>query len=265
VRVIDIHTHVWPEAVAPAAIESLMSLGTMRNYYDGTVAGLVWSMDANGIDASVTQPVATKASQVRSINDWSASVASDRVITFGAMHPEFEDPAEELARIAGLGFKGIKLHPEHQSFAPDEERLFPIYEAAVANNLTVFFHAGEDEWHPTLHGPPETFANVLDAFPSMRVVLAHLGGFRLWNEVAEKLVGRDVYLDTAYVLGHLPDADFVEIVHAHGAERVLFGSDGPWTDPKSEIAWLKRLPFREGVVEAMLGGNAERLLAESGR
>jgi predicted TIM-barrel fold metal-dependent hydrolase len=265
VRIIDIHTHVWPEAVAPAAIESLMSLGTMTCYYDGTVSGLLGSMGTNGIDVSVTQPVATKPSQVRSINDWSAGIASERVVPFGAMHPEFENPAEELARIAALGFKGIKLHPEHQAFAPDEPRLSPIYEAAIANNLTVFFHAGEDEWHPTLHGTPDTFVNVLDAYPDLRVVLAHLGGFRLWNDVAERLVGRDVYLDTAYTLGHLPDADFVEIVHAHGAGRVMFGSDGPWTDPAAEIAWLRRLPFREGVIEALLGGNAERLLAESGR
>ena len=59
-------------------------------------------------------------------------------------------------------------------------------------------------------------------------------------------MGRDVYLDTAYTLGHLPDADFVEIVHAHGAEKVLFGSDGPWTDAGAEIAWLRGLPLASG-------------------
>ena len=51
-------------------------------------------------------------------------------------------------------------------------------------------------------------------------------------------------------------------MHAHGAEKVLFGSDGPWTDPAAEIAWLRSLPLAEGVIEAVLGGNAERLLAE---
>jgi predicted TIM-barrel fold metal-dependent hydrolase len=127
--------------------------------------------------------------------------------------------------------------------------------------MTILFHAGADEVHTTLHGTPESFANVLDGFPGLRVVLAHLGGYRVWNHVAELLVGRDVYLDTAYTLGHLPDADFVEIVRAHGAERVMFGSDGPWTDAKAEIAWLRRLPLAEGVIEAILGENAERLLA----
>ena len=260
-RIIDIHVHVWPDPVAEKAVGLLSSRGTLRPAYDGTVAGLLGDMDRTGVDASVIQPVATKASQVGSINDWVASVGSDRVVPFGAMHPDFDAPAAEIARMATLGLRGFKLHPEHQSFAPDEPRMAAIYEAAVANDMTVLFHAGRDEFHETLRGTPESFVAVLEAYPHLRIVLAHLGGYRLWNHVAELLVGRDVYLDTAYTLGHLPDADFVEIVHAHGAEKVLFGSDGPWTDAAAEIAWLRSLPLREGVIDAVLGGNAERLLA----
>jgi predicted TIM-barrel fold metal-dependent hydrolase len=219
-------------------------------------------MERSGVAASVIQPVATKANQVPGINDWAASITGGGVIAFGAMHPDMDDPPVEIARMASLGLRGMKLHPEHQSFAPDEARLASIYEAAIAHDMTVFFHAGADELHETTRGTPRSFATVLEAFPRMRIVLAHLGGFRVWNDVAEVLVGKNVYLDTAYTLGHLPDADFVEIVHAHGAEKILFGSDGPWTDPAAEIAWLRSLPLAEGVTEAVLGGNAQRLLAE---
>ena len=260
-NIIDIHTHAWPDAVAPNAIEALQRLGTLTAFYDGTVAGLRASMADSGIARSVVQPVATKASQVVGINDWAASIAGDGIVPFGAMHPEVEDVPAEMARLSALGLRGIKLHPEHQAFAPDEPRMAPIYEAAIAHDMTVFFHAGADELHETVRGTPQSFSAVLEAFPTMRVVLAHLGGFRVWNDVAEKLVGKNVYLDTAYTLGHLPDADFVEIVHAHGAEKVLFGSDGPWTDPVVEVAWLRSLPLADGVIEAVLGGNAERLLA----
>jgi len=265
VRIIDIHTHAWPDPVAPNAVATLERLGMLTPYYDGTIDGLISSMDANGVSASVIQPVATKPEQLRSINEWAAKTAGagggGRIVPFGAMHPDAEDPGAAVDHLAELGLRGFKLHPEHQSFAPDEARLAPLYEAALAHDMTVFFHAGADEVHPTVHGTPESFVNVLEAFPGLRIVLAHMGGYRVWNDVAEKLVGRDVYLDTAYTLGHLPDADFVEIVHAHGAERVLFGSDGPWTDPAAEIVWLRRLPLRAGVVDAILGGNAERLLA----
>ena len=260
-RIIDIHTHAWPDAVAAKAVAALTSAGTLTAAYDGTVSGLLGAMERSGVDASVVQPVATKASQVRGINDWAAGIGSAGVVAYGAMHPDVEHPAEEVARIASLGMRGFKLHPEHQAFAPDEPRMAAIYEAAVAHDLTVLFHAGHDELHKTLRGTPESFAAVLDGYPQLRVILAHLGGYQVWNHVAEVLVGRDVYLDTAYTLGHLPDADFVEIVHAHGPERVLFGSDGPWTDAGAEIAWLRGLPLRTGVVDAILGENAERLLA----
>ena len=264
-RIIDVHTHAWPDAVAEKAVPTLEAAGSLTAYYDGTIGGLVESMNANGIAISVVQPVATKPSQVVGINDWAASIASSavsaRVVAFGAMHPELKHPAAEIARMDALGLRGFKMHPEFQNFAPDEPRMDAIYGAAIAHDMTIYFHAGHDEVLETLRGTPESFAAVLDAFPGLRMVLAHLGGYRVWNHVAELLVGRDVYLDTAYTLGHLPDEDFVEIVHAHGAERVMFGSDGPWTDSAAEIEWLRGLPFREGVLDALLGGNAEMLLA----
>jgi uncharacterized protein len=261
VRVIDVHTHAWPDAVAEKAVSSLMRLGTLTAHYDGTVAGLLAEMDRCEVSASIVQPVATKPSQVVGINDWAASIGSERIIPFGAIHPDFEDPATEIARMASLGLRGMKLHPEHQAFAPDDARMAPIYEAAIAHDMTVFFHAGRDELHESVHGTPGAFATILDTFPGLRVVLAHLGGYRVWDQVARLLVGRNVYFDTAYTLGHLPDEQFIEIVRAHGTERVMFGSDGPWTDAAAEIAWLKRLPFSASEVEAILGGNAEKLLA----
>lgn len=259
-RIIDFHAHAWPDSVAEKAVSSLSEESSLVPSYDGTVRGLLGAMDASGVDRAVVQPVATKPSQVRGINDWAAGIASARIVGFGAMHPDFEDPRAEIARMGSLGLRGFKLHPEYQAFAPDEPRMAAIYDASAEHDMTILFHAGHDEVLTTLRGTPESFAAVIEGYPGLRVVLAHLGGYRVWNHVAEVLVGRDVYLDTAYTLGHLPDADFVEIVHAHGAERVLFGSDGPWTDVGAEIAWMRRLPLREGVVDAVLGANAERLL-----
>jgi predicted TIM-barrel fold metal-dependent hydrolase len=260
VRIIDVHAHAWPDSVAEKAVASLMRLGTLRSHYDGTIAGLLAEMDRCSVSTAVVQPVATKPSQVHDINDWAASIASDRIVPFGAMHPDFENPAAEIARMAEMGLRGFKMHPEHQAFAPDEPRLAAVYEAALAHGMPIFFHAGRDELHEGVRGTPASFVAVLDGFPGLRLVLAHLGGYREWDGVAELLVGRDVYLDTAFTLGHLPDADIVEIVREHGAHRVMFGSDGPWTDAAAEIAWLRRLALSEAETEAVLGGTAEGLL-----
>jgi predicted TIM-barrel fold metal-dependent hydrolase len=260
-RIVDLHTHAWPDAVAAKAVPALIEAGEgLAASYDGTVSGLVAEMDRSGVDVSVVLGVATKPAQVRSINDWSATQASGRIVPFGAMHPALEDPGTEIARMAELGLRGFKLHPEHQAFSPDEDRMGPIYEAAVEHGMVVLFHAGADVIHPTVQGSPASFARMLDRWPRLTAVLAHMGGFREWEGVAARLAGRDVWLDTAYTLGHLPDDDFVALARAHGTARVLFGSDGPWTDAEAEIAHLRALPLTPDELAGILGGNAERLL-----
>jgi len=257
----DFHTHIWPDELAPAAIAALSAEGGVPAFYDGTVAGLRSSMHAAGIERSVVQPVATKPGQVRTINDWAATLASEEIVPFGAMHPDLDDPATELERMASLGLRGFKMHPEYQSFSPDDPRLSPLFDAAASLGLILFSHAGADIGPQTLNGTPEVFARLLDRFPSLTVVLAHMGGFRQWHEVPANLAGRDVYLDTAFTLGHLADEEFVALVRAHGADRVLFGSDGPWTDPAKEIAHLRAMPLSDDELESILGGTAARLLA----
>ncbi len=260
--IVDIHTHAFSDDVASRAMPALLESagGDLTAHYDGTVGGLIEAMDRSGVDVSVLQPVATKPSQVPPINDWAAAQASSRIVPFGAMHPDLEDPAREIARMRSLGLKGFKLHPEHQSFSPHESRLHAIYEAASAADMIVLFHAGSDVIHPTTRGTPAAFAEMVDAFPSLTVILAHLGGFREWESVREHLAGRDVWLDTAYTPGHLPDEELVALVRAHGADRVLFGSDGPWTDAGAEIAHLRSLPFTREEIDGILGRNASALL-----
>lgn len=259
-RIIDMHTHVFADAIAARAIPELAERSDLAPTFDGTLAGLLAEMDRAGIDIAVTQPVATKPSQVVKINDWAAATASDRIIPFGAMHPDLEDPAAEIARMASLGMRGFKMHTEYQAFQPDEDRLTPIFEAAAAQGMIVLFHAGRDAGVPTDHGRPHRFARMLERFPELTVVLAHMGGWMLWDEVREHLIGRPVYLDTSFAYGHMTDDAFLELLELHGASRVLFGTDGPWADMAAEVAWMRRLPLAEADRSAILGGNAAALL-----
>lgn len=262
--IIDVHTHAFTDTLAPVAIPALMAAADLDEgvtpHYDGTIAGLIAVMDRAGVDRSVIAPVATKPSQVRTINDWAMSLVSDRLIPFGAMHPDFPDPAAELARLAEGGVRGIKMHSQNQDFAPDESRMWPIYEGAIAQGLTILFHAGRDMTRWAREARPAEFARMLDAFPDLTCILAHMGGYLYWDEVREHLCGRNVYFDTAYVPGYLPDEAFRFLIREHGAERVLFGSDGPWKDAGVEIAHLRRLGLSDDELAGILGGNAERLL-----
>lgn len=261
-KIIDVHTHVWTDRLAPAAISSVGAQGHIDPNYDGTVAGLIASMDRAGIDVSVILPVATKPGQVKTINDWAAGLLdNERLVPFGAMHPDFPDPAKEIARMRKHGLTGFKMHPEYQTFEPHEPRMERIFEAAIRHDMTLYFHAGGDVAFTSVRGTPRAFAEVLEVWPELHLVLAHLGGFRQWQAVPGRLAGSSAWFDTAYTLGHLPDDEFVELVRALGIDRVMFGSDGPWTDSAAEIAHLKSLPFKKAELEAILCGNAERFLA----
>lgn len=258
--VIDMHAHVFPDAIAEAAVSMLVAEGGVRAYYDGTVDGLLALMDRGGIDRSVVVPVATKPTQVSGINDWVAALPRDRFIPFGAMHPDFENPAAEIARFASLGIAGIKLHSQHQDFLPQESRMEAIYRAAAEHDIILFFHAGGYLGEHDLEARPVDFAAMLDAHPDVTCVLAHMGGYVRWDEVREHLLGRNVYFDTAYCPRNLPDDEFLSMAREHGIERILFGSDGPWTDAGAEVAYLQSMGFTGAELDAILHTNAERLL-----
>lgn len=259
-RIIDAHTHVFPDAVAGKAIPMIASESGVPARYDGTVAGLLEAMERSGVSASLVAPVATKPSQVPGINDWVISLlGDDRLIPFGAMHPEFEDPGAEIERLARAGVRGIKLHSMQQFFHPQEERLGAIYGPAMAHGLIILFHAGG---YLVTCGPdvgPADFAVMLDRWPGMTCIIAHMGGYYRWHEVEEHLVGRDCYFDTSSTPGHLADEDFLRIARAHGVEKVLFGSDGPWADVAVDAARIAGMGFTEDELDAIFEGNARRL------
>ena len=265
-RIVDVHTHAFADEVAARATPALAEHGGVTPSYDGTVGGLIASMDRAGVAVSVVQPVATKASQVRTINDWAAALnrpdapSAGRIVAFGAMHPDFEDPASEIARMASMGLPGMKMHPDYQEFVPTEPRLRPIYASVREHGLWMLLHAGGDIAAHTAYGTPETYEKVLDEWLGLKLILAHMGGWMDWDASVEHIIGRDVYLDTAYTPGRLPDAEFVALVRDHGAGRVMFGSDGPWADQEAEIARLKTTGLDDGELEGILGGNARRLL-----
>ena len=263
-RVIDSHVHIFPDRVAAVAMPRMEENAGVKAAFDGTLSGLRGAMRRAGVETSVVQPVATRVDAVAGINDWAASIQGDGVLCFGAMHPLLDQPAAELARMAGLGLRGLKLHPEFQAFRPDDDAMAAVYEGSIASGLAVFFHAGEDLALPTVHSDPDAFAHVLDAFPDLTVALAHMGGWRQWDAVLEVLAGREVYLETSYTLPYIGPERFVELVRAHGPSRVIFGSDGPWADVAAEVEAMHGL-LEHGLtpaeLQAIMAGNAARLLA----
>lgn len=277
--VIDFHTHTFPARIAAAALKKMQGDSHSRTFSDGTAEGLAGDMAARGIDYSVVLPVATNPAKVSSINDLSAQInQSGNLIYFGCIHPDCENVREELSRIAGMGIQGIKIHPVYQGVDMDDIRFLRILDRAAELGLIVVTHAGDDIGFPgVVRCSPEMIRNALRQVGDFPFVLAHMGGWKNWNRVADQLADTGVYLDTAFSLGEiealeadyysreerqlLSNREFCKLVHAFGADRVLFGTDSPWTDSAHEIAKLRAMPgLSEQEKAAILGGNAQRLL-----
>ena len=259
--VIDIHTHCFPDKLAPRAIAALSrASGNMEPYTDGTVSGLLSSMDRAGVSVSAVMNIATNPHQMRAVNDFAASIRSARIIPFGSVHPDAPDALEELERIHALGLPGVKFHPQYQNFRVDEARMRPIWKKISQLGLVTLFHAGGDIGFAEPYGSmPDALARALRDL-DVPVVAAHWGGAFFSGEVLKHLCGLPLYFDTSFGYGVIPAPQARRIIERHGVERMLFGTDTPWHTPEQEMRLLSSLGLTEEETGRILGENAAKLL-----
>lgn len=279
--VIDFHTHTFPDTMASAVLTKLSGVSHSMPFTDGTSAGLTASMVSSGVDLSIVLPVATSPRQVPHINE-AAAKSNERagesgLFSFGCIHPDCADWRQELERIAALGLKGVKIHPVYQGVDLDDLRYLRILERAGELDLIVVTHSGIDIGYPQAeHCLPEVVLRAVRQVGPVKLVAAHMGGWKCWDRALELLADTQVYLDTSFSVGTIAPLDdgyytreelqllhadaFMEMVRCFGAERILFGTDSPWSGQKESVDWLRALPLSQVEKDAILGGNAQRLL-----
>ncbi len=262
--VIDFHTHIFPDQIAGNTIELLEEKGNIKAYSDGKLLGLKQSMEESGIDLSVVLPVVTKPSQFNSINQFAAQITGkEGIISFGGIHPDCEDCEAKLEEIKRLGLLGIKLHPDYQQTYIDDPNMVCIINAALRLGLIVVIHGGLDIGLPNpIHCTPKKAASMLSQIDTdnSKIILAHMGGYDMWEDVEEYLVGKNIYLDTSYSLGKIPKEQFVRIVKNHGADRILFATDTPWGGQKETLEQIRELDFTKEELDCILYKNGLGLL-----
>lgn len=275
--IIDIHTHTFPENIAAGALASMEAEILKAQGMDvraqglGTIEDLSESTIDNGIDLSLVAPVATKPHQAERINRLSVELNEkadeSHVFYMGAIHPECENYKQILDDIAAMDLKGIKIHPDYQSTFFDDEKYVRIMDYAANKGLGIVVHAGEDIGLPNpIHCTPDRVLNVLKSIQPEKLILAHMGGWRMWNEVEEKLVGLPIYFDTAVVLKkgvpHLENEQFVRMIRNHGIDKVLFATDYPWYNQKTALEDINATELTDEEKRLILGENAKKLFFE---
>lgn len=262
--IIDFHTHCFPDELAVKAVPALAEKASIPAIVNGTVSDLKRSMKANDITCSVLYNIATKPSQTGKVNIWAAQVQYGNIISFGSIHPLYENWKSELKRIKELGLKGIKFHPEYQEFYVDNEALFPIYELAFELGLVIAFHAGEDlGFTPPFRCTPERLDRLISHFKGGKIIAAHMGGYKYWDEVEKYLIGKDLFLDTSYAVGIMDNEQAKRMIQNHGYRKILFGTDSPWRDQGWSVRSVKELCLEQEIEEAIFYKNAIELLGMS--
>jgi uncharacterized protein len=93
------------------------------------------------------------------------------------------------------------------------------------------------------------------------MIAAHMGGEDNYDETEAHLLGKNIYLDTSFVLRIMERSILHRFFTKHSIERFLFGSDSPFTDQKTELDFLLNLPFlTQDAKEKIAGLNAKNLL-----
>lgn len=257
-EIIDFHAHIYPEKIAVNAIKGIRDFYSIKIDRSGTAEDLIKNGEENGVSRFLVQSVATVPHQVKSINRFIADECErhKNFIGFGTLHPDLENPQEDIEEILSLGLHGVKLHPDTQHFNIDDPKMFPIYDM-LQGRLPVLMHCGDYRY---TYSHPKRMKRVLENFPKLTVVAAHFGGWSLWDLALEYLLDMNCYVDTSSSIMFLGQKRAKELIRLYGSDRVVFGTDYPMWTAKDSIEEIMSLGLRDDELEKIFSGNAKRII-----
>lgn len=260
-NIIDSHVHIFPDKIAMKASHAVGKFYDIPMCLDGSLSTMLREMDAAGVGRFICHSVATTPAQVHSINRFileAHALYPERIIPFAAIHPDVEDPHALMDEIVAAGFRGVKIHPDIQGFKLDDEHVLKMI-GAVAGRLPLLIHTGDHRYD---NSGPVRMNHVMELFPDLIAICAHLGGYSEWERAAASPLpdNKNVYVDTSSSLFAVEPQRAVEIIRTYGVDHVLFGTDYPMWSPTEELERFNALPLTAHERELILHQNAEMLL-----
>lgn len=275
---IDTHTHVFAPEVVAGRERVFARDPYFKQLYEqpksrlATAEELIAELDAAGFDMAVVCGWGwTDHALCVDQNDYLIDAVTrypDRLIGFAAIQPTAGPAAvSEVERVARAGLRGVgELMPHGQGYQLDQTPVIaPVAEACQALGLPLLTHTSEPVGH-LYPGKGEvtvqTVLHLATSFPELKLICGHWGGglpfYELMPEV--RAATRNVWYDTA-ASPYLYDPRIYQAARLLvGADKVLFGSDFPLLRIKRCEKQVVESGLPREDVDAILGGNAERLL-----
>ena len=160
-----------------------------------------------------------------------------------------------LRAVDHLGMRAIKIYPSYTPFPLDNPVWDPVYNFAHHRELVIITHTGIEP-----AAAPRFLSQVAPRFPGARFVAGHSGNIEPFRSQAIRAARTypNIYLETCSSFRSPGVVE--ELVQKAGAERVLFGSDTPLMDPRSQIGKILTAAISDETKQQILGKNACRLL-----
>ena len=269
-KIFDVHTHIYPDAIAERAVTALGKFYDFVPEGKGTYADMTEKCKESRVCGFLVFSVATNARQVHRVNECLIDVMKRgradgfEAYAFGGMHQDCENMEAEINYAINGGLCGIKIHPDIQGEDIDSRKFYPLYEIAEGR-FPIYFHMGDDRPQYRFSSS-DKLCRILSDFPRLRVVAAHLGGYRATDGEKTLLINNEnVMYDTSSSLWYLSPDHAAKIIGRLGYERVMFGTDYPVMYPASELKLFEKLRLPDAVKEDILYNNAARFLQSGGR
>ncbi len=259
--IIDFHTHFYPEKIVERALATAREKANIEPALNGTRHDLIKSMHDSGIDYSVCLPLVTSPGKGRSLIQWAAEQNTPPLIMLGSVHPHDPEFADTLLCARQAQLAGIKVHPEYQAFSFDEKELDPVWDMVAQLDMFLITHAGADSaFSPPFRSDPSSLYRLHKRHPHLKLVLAHGGSWKMWEDVKNTLSGCDVFFDLAFVGELLTPQQYKDLILTLTPERCLFGTDSPWCSQSHALEILHDLHLGQTAEEMIFSGNALKLL-----
>jgi uncharacterized protein len=276
--IIDFHTHIFPPEIIARRASFFTRDPFLKELYSSprakmaTAEELIASMEADGVDLSVTFPFGWRdpglAEECNSYIMQAMRDYPDRIAGLAAVQPLAGARAvAELERCARAGMRGFgELMPHGQGYRlSDTQLLAPLVEAAQHLGMFALTHTSEPVGH--LYAgkgdvtPPELLT-FITAFPHLRVVAAHWGGgfpfYQLMPEV--HAAAANLWYDSAASLYLYRPEVFTHVARIAGPEKILWGSDFPLLAQRRMLTYARSSGLPEAELRLALGENAAVLL-----
>lgn len=260
-KVINSHCHIYPNKIASKAVKGIRDFYDLDMSLNGSVDDLIKDGEKVGVVHYLVHSVATTPKQVKSINEFIASEvkAHPKLFTgFGTLHPDSETIEEDLDYLIELGLKGVKIHPDFQLFALNEEKAFKMTQCVNDREIPLMIHCGDFRYN---YSNPEQLKPLLERFPDLQVIGAHFAGWSMWEEATKELAGTpNLIVDLSSSLYALNPETAKELIYAYGADKVLWATDFPMWESESEMEMFNKIDLNENERNQILYENAVKLL-----